>query len=37
MITGNVDDWKKTESQTINTVARPSKERLRKKAILAEG
>jgi hypothetical protein len=36
--TGNEDDWKKTQGQTTNTVARPSQERHRKKGtIVGEG
>jgi hypothetical protein len=31
LITGNENDWKKTHGQTMNTVARPSQERYRKK------
>jgi hypothetical protein len=28
-ITGNEDDWKKTQGKTVNMVARPSQERHR--------
>jgi hypothetical protein len=33
-ITGNEDDWKKTQELTMNTMDRPSQERHRKKRMI---